>query len=99
AVPAGLADAQAERDAPGPGGIAAGGSGRRLECSPGEAPASLALAMAANPLADPARELDAAAAQDDAQGEPLPPGTGLGNGRGSRPPGLGPDGSVVGREC
>jgi hypothetical protein len=40
-------------------------------CPPGEPPASLALAMVADLLADPEEDLDAAAAQDDAKSEPL----------------------------
>ena len=41
-LPAGLADAQAEGDAARPGRTAAGGSGRCLECPPGEPPAAVA---------------------------------------------------------
>src|SRR5262245_32993669 len=71
AVLAGLADPQAEGDSPGPGRTAAGGSGGGVERPPGESPASLALAVVTNPLADVEAEMDLAAAEDDAEGEPL----------------------------
>src|SRR5262249_60883845 len=48
---------------------------------------------------DRERARRAAPGQVDGRGEPPPSGTGFGNGRGSRPPGLWPDGSVVGCEC
>src|SRR5262249_18285614 len=76
AVLAGLADPQAEGNPPGPGRTAAGGSGGGVECPAGESPASLALAVVPNPLADAEAEMDLAAAQDDAEGDPLLCGAG-----------------------
>src|SRR5262249_39091107 len=83
AIVAGLVDAQAEGNAPRPGGAAAGGSGQCVERPPREPPTPLALAMVQHPLADAEEELDAAPATDDAQGRPLSSGPGTGCRRGS----------------
>ena len=65
---AGLADPQAEGNPPGPGGIAAGGSCGGLERPPGEPATALAVAVVPDPLVDAEEELDAAAAENDAEG-------------------------------
>ena len=52
---AGLADPQAEGNAPGPGRTAAGGSGGGVERPPGEPATAVAVAMVADPLADARR--------------------------------------------
>ena len=67
AVAAGLADPQAKGDTPGPGRIAAGGSGGGVECSTGESATAVAVAMGQHSLADAEEELDAAATEDDAK--------------------------------
>src|SRR5438132_13610171 len=79
AVLVGLADAQAEGDSPGKGGIVAGGSGWCLECSLGEPPASLALAVVPDSLADAEEDLDTVAAEDDAEGGPASRGANVGS--------------------
>src|SRR5262249_18367610 len=76
AVLAGLADPQAEGDAPGPGRTHAGGSGGGVERPSGKPATAVAAAMAANLLADGEEELDAAAAEDDETSDPLPCGAG-----------------------
>src|SRR6516162_8819584 len=78
---AGLADPQAEGDEAWPGGTAAGGSCGRVERPSGEPATAVAAAMAQYPVVDPGEELDTAAAQDDAQGDPAS----CGAGDGSRP--------------
>ena len=75
---AGLADPQAEGNAAGPGRTAAGGSGGGVERPPGEPATAVAVAMVADPLVDAEEELDAAAAEDDAEGEPVSCGAGAG---------------------
>ncbi len=62
-----LADSQAEGNAAGPGGTAAGGSGGGVECPPGEPATAVAVAMVQHPLVDAEEELDAAAEEDDAR--------------------------------
>src|SRR5262249_9914058 len=64
----GVADSQAEGNAPGPGRIAAGGPGGGVECAPGESAIAVLVVMGANLLADCEDELDAAADEDDAEG-------------------------------
>ena len=78
AVAAGLADPQAEGNAAWPGRTAAGGSCGGLERSTGEPATAVAVAMAQHPLADAEEELDAAAAEDDAQGDAVSCGAGAG---------------------
>src|SRR4051794_23731827 len=70
AVPARLADAQAEGDEARPSRVVAGGRVCCLECPPGEPPTALTAAMDQHPLADEKDELDAAAAENDAEGKP-----------------------------
>src|SRR5205823_4903885 len=66
-----VADAQAKGDPPGPGPAAPGGPGGRLERPPGEPAAAIVTAMAADPPLHAQGQLDAAAAEDDAQGDAL----------------------------
>ena len=88
---AGLADPQAEGDEEGPGRIAAGGPGCCLECSTGEPAAAVAVAVAADQVVDAEKELDAAATEDDEEGEPVSPAAGCDGGGG---PGAGGAGRV-----
>ena len=60
----------------GPGGIAAGGSGSGVERSPGEPATAFAVAVVPDSLADAEKELDAATAEDDAEGDRLSCGAG-----------------------
>ena len=75
---AGLADPQAEGNAPGPGRTAAGGSGGGVERPPGEPATAVAVAVVQDPLADAEEELDAAAAEDDGEGGQVSCDAGLG---------------------
>src|SRR5262249_54428894 len=71
AVTAGLANPQAEGDAPRQGRTAPRGPGRGMERAAGEPAAAVALAMAANPLADAEEGLGPAGAEDDEPRRPL----------------------------
>src|SRR5262249_58231423 len=86
---AGLADPQAKGNPAGPGRTAAGRPDGCLDCPPGEPPTAVALAMVQYSVVDAQKGLDTAAAQDDAEGDPLPCGTGCDCGRGPGPDWLG----------
>ena len=75
---AGVADPQAEGNAPGPGRTAAGGSGGGVERPPGEPATAVAVAVVQDPLVDAEEELDAAAEEDDGEGGQVSCGAGLG---------------------
>src|SRR5205823_5813651 len=76
----GLAHSQAKRNKAGAGRTVPGGSGLGLECLPGSPPTALAPAMVANPGARAEEGLDAAPAEDVAQGNPLLRLAGIGGG-------------------
>ncbi len=74
----GVADPQAEGNAPGPGRTAAGGSGGGVERPPGEPATAVAVAVVHDPVVDAEKELDAAAEEDDGEGGQVSCGAGLG---------------------
>src|SRR5258708_720347 len=66
-----MADSQAKGNTSRSGGIAAGGSGSRVERSTGEPPTAIAIAVVPDQVVDKEEELDAAATQDDGEGRPV----------------------------